>query len=152
MNFSLSEWLAGQSLCWLNDCLTDWMTLSATELLVHGLTVDWMTAWLTGLQTICWLNDCLTDWMTLSATELLVHGLTVFDCKTSWLNHLFDWMFGLQTNCLSTKWPHVWLNYRLTDSGRLTVLWADTLFSQWPTDRPNERLANWMSGLLKEWL
>jgi hypothetical protein len=232
----LTDWMVGlQTVCWINDCLIDWMTLSSTELLVHRLTafdwmtawlitwphrlndwftdgffdwmtawmfglqtvcwlndclnvwftdglstewlpdwlvyrrfVDWMTAWMFGLQTVCWLNDCLTDWFTDGLlTEWLPDWLNELirdwiigsrpDCLltewlSDWLNDVTDWMSVLLIKWLLTKWLPGWVNYRLTDSEWLTGLWANCLLSQWPPDRTTERLANWMAGLLNEWL
>jgi hypothetical protein len=108
----LTHWMIGlQTICWLNDCLTDWMNLSETELLVHGL-------------TICWLNDRMTDLMT-SPTECLSHWSNVCwlnDYLVQWITdslNLNDWFMGqLLVELMTAKqtdWTTGKLNGRVTE-------------------------------------
>ena len=58
-----------------------------TDLLERwGMTISWLTDWLTHSQI-----DCLTEWLTYCLTDLLTHWLidSLTDCVSDWLT---DWL------------------------------------------------------------
>jgi hypothetical protein len=169
LNDLISDWIIdSRSDCiWLNVCQTDRMTLSATELLAHGLTVfDWMTAWLIEWpyqRLNCWFMIWMCDdWMTAGLNDLISDWIIDARSDCIWLNVcLTDWMTSSATELLVhgltvfdwmsawlIEWPYQRLNYWFT-------VWL--YLTEWPPDWLNELTSDWIVGsrsdcLLTEWL